>query len=213
MTQTNKLSSRWFKGQQNAFWEKYNNAEQKSCAEVTWLWFSPMQSAAFRGLRSTATLIREINGVVAPLGIRSGLEQPKCDCYHSHLYPCTYWSGWNQRTSRLKLYTLWKSLQKQQLWMLKHVQIKENGTESWNNIWLLDICMEMTSCSTGVNVSQVLLSDWQSQLSTLLFSSQRFYMENSDGKKTTKTPSFCKIFSIHSLKPVQFCFHFSLCSL
>lgn len=38
-------------------------------------------------LALTAILIRKINGVVAPLGIRSGLRQSKCDCYRSHLYP------------------------------------------------------------------------------------------------------------------------------
>lgn len=38
-------------------------------------------------LALTAMLIREINGVLTLLGIRSVLEQPKCDCYHSHLYP------------------------------------------------------------------------------------------------------------------------------
>lgn len=48
---------------------------------------TPTQVHSTEDLAPTAMLIREINGVLALLGIRSVPEQPKCDCYHSHLYP------------------------------------------------------------------------------------------------------------------------------
>lgn len=70
-------------------------------------------------LAPTAMLIREINGVLALLGIRSMLEQPKCDCYHGHLYLGKALKWIKQKdeethsysnTTKTELYEAWKSL-------------------------------------------------------------------------------------------------------